>query len=269
MIFNSLAKNMFKIFQLKEVIFLFLVCSLSLEKDKIFQLNLIISLCLFCRSFQNYISNADPNTLAALNAGKSGEFSPEMIKTASNMIAKMSPEELQRMVQLASSFQSENENFPRGSLDSSFGSFGTGSVPPNITPEMLKTATDVMNNMPMEERQKMFEMASSLRARDSVSNPASLNTDGPSSDFPEARESSAVNGRSESSSDGAFSNLRSGSQSSFAASTADMQEQMRNQMKDPAMRQVCLSRSYHCYALSLQMLMSFTLYLLDMKNCLL
>lgn len=196
------------------------------------------------RSFQNFMSNADPDTLAALSAGKSGEYSPDMIKTASNMISKMSPEELQRMVQMASSFQRENEYFPKGSLDSNFGSFRPGSVPPNLTPEMLKTATDMMNNMSTEERQKMLEMASSLRARDSVSTPASLNTDGLSSKFPETRENSAVNGNNdmgESSSHGSFSNLRSGSRSSFQPSTAGMQEQMRNQMKDPAMRQMFTS----------------------------
>lgn len=196
------------------------------------------------RSFQNFMSNADPDTLAALSAGKSGEYSPDMIKTASNMISKMSPEELQRMVQMASSFQRENEYFPKGSLDSNFGSFRPGSVPPNLTPEMLKTATDMMNNMSTEERQKMLEMASSLRARDSVSTPASLNTDGLSSKFPETRENSAVNGNNdmgESSSRGSFSNLRSGSRSSFQPSTAGMQEQMRNQMKDPAMRQMFTS----------------------------
>lgn len=196
------------------------------------------------RSFQNFMSNADPDTLAALSAGKSGEYSPDMFKTASNMISKMSPEELQRMVQMASSFQRENEYFPKGSLDSNFGSFRPGSVPPNLTPEMLKTATDMMNNMSTEERQKMLEMASSLRARDSVSTPASLNTDGLSSKFPETRENSAVNGNNdmgESSSHGSFSNLRGGSQSSFQPSTAGMQEQMRNQMKDPAMRQMFTS----------------------------
>lgn len=196
------------------------------------------------RSFQNFMSNADPDTLAALSAGKSGEYSPDMFKTASNMISKMSPEELQRMVQMASSFQRENEYFPRGSLDSNFGSFRPGSVPPNLTPEMLKTATDMMNNMSTEERQKMLEMASSLRARDSVSTPASLNTDGLSSKFPETRENSAVNGNNdmgESSSRGSFSNLRSGSRSSFQPSTPGMQEQMRNQMKDPAMRQMFTS----------------------------
>ncbi|XP_010651628.1 outer envelope protein 61 isoform X2 [Vitis vinifera] len=180
----------------------------------------------------------------AISAGKSGEYSPDMFKTASNMISKMSPEELQRMVQMASSFQRENEYFPKGSLDSNFGSFRPGSVPPNLTPEMLKTATDMMNNMSTEERQKMLEMASSLRARDSVSTPASLNTDGLSSKFPETRENSAVNGNNdmgESSSHGSFSNLRGGSQSSFQPSTAGMQEQMRNQMKDPAMRQMFTS----------------------------
>ena len=199
-----------------------------------------------CRSFQNFISNANPETLAALSGAKAGEVSPEMFKTASNMIGKMPPEELQKMLQMASSFQGENP-LTAGTSDNGFNGFGPGAVPPNVTPDMLKTASDMMSKMPSEELQKMFEMASSLRGNGSVPAAASaLNTDrsssGARSKSTETREKFAVNGNngnSETSSSGDFfSSLRNAPPSSFPASTSDMQEQMRNQMKDPAMQQV-------------------------------
>lgn len=199
-----------------------------------------------CRTFQNFISNANPETLAALSGAKAGEVSPEMFKMASNMIGKMPPEELQNMLQMASSFQGENP-LAAGSSDSSFNGFRPGTAPPNVTPDMLKTASDMMSKMPSEELQKMFEMASSLRGNGSVpAAAAALNTDGPSlsarSKPTDTRENFAVNGNNgigETSSSGDFlSSSRNAPPSSFPASTSDMQEQMRNQMKDPAMQQV-------------------------------
>ncbi|XVF19590.1 hypothetical protein REPUB_Repub11eG0124000 [Reevesia pubescens] len=193
-------------------------------------------------SFQNFISNADPDTLAATSGGKVGEVSPDMFKTASNMISKMSPEELQKMVQLASSFQGENPY--TGSLENGF---GPGSVPPNVTPEMLKTATDMMTKMPAEELQKMFEMAASLKGKDSVPTSTAVNSSRLGSDaelkYPESQTASVTdgnNGFDETSSSSRFPNPMS-AQSSFPTSTADLQEQMRNQMKDPAMRQMFAS----------------------------
>ncbi|CAG7892063.1 unnamed protein product [Brassica rapa] len=59
-------------------------------------------------TFQNFISKTDPDTLAALSGGKAGDMSPDMFKTASSMIGKMSPEEIQKMVQTASSFKGDN-----------------------------------------------------------------------------------------------------------------------------------------------------------------
>lgn len=180
------------------------------------------------RTFQNFISSTDPSTLAALSGGKTGEIAPDMVKTASNMISKMSPEELQNMLRLASSFQGENPFLTGSSLDK------TNPIPPNVNPDMLKTASDMMSKMPAEELQKMFEMASSLRGNNADSTPSNLHsTNRLNSD---SRGNSAVLGESNSSPD-SFSNLRS-TQSSFPTSTADLQEQMRNQMKDPAMRQV-------------------------------
>ena len=195
---------------------------------------------LFYRSFQNFISNVDPDTLAAMSSGKSGEVPPEMVKTASNVISKMSPEELQKMLEMASSFQGENPYFTGGSSDNNPGS----SVPPNMTPDMLKTATNMMNKMSPDDLQKMFEMASSLKGMDAVPTAAAVkgvSDTGPKSSA--AQENPVVNrssvvGESSSSSD-MFSNLRTSTPSSFPSSTPDLQEQMRNQMKDPAMRQVC------------------------------
>ncbi|XVE79145.1 hypothetical protein DITRI_Ditri14bG0034400 [Diplodiscus trichospermus] len=194
------------------------------------------------RSFQNFISNADPDTLAAMSGGKAGEVSPDMFKAASNMINKMSPEELQKMVQLASSFQGENPY--TGPLKDGFGS---GSISPNVTPDMLKTATDMMTKMPSEELQKMFEMAASLKGKDSIATATAVNNSKLGSDaevtYTESQTASATNGNNgvgETSSSSRFPNSMS-SQSSFPTSTADLQEQMRNQMKDPAMRQMFAS----------------------------
>ncbi|KAJ9178654.1 hypothetical protein P3X46_010521 [Hevea brasiliensis] len=246
------------------------------------------------RSFQNFISNADPETLAALSGAKAGEVSPDMFRTASNMISKMSPEELQKMIQMASSFQGGNPYAAGGSSDASLNSFRLSSappnvspdmlktatdmiskmppqelqkmfemagssdaslnsfkpspVPPNVSPDMLKTATDMMSRMPPEELQKMFEMASSLRGNDSIPTTSALSTNGlnsnTGSNLTGRQGSFAVhrNVSSEtSSSNGLCSSSKNTSQPSFPSSTADVQEQVRNQMKDPAMRQMFTS----------------------------
>lgn len=183
------------------------------------------------RTFQNFISSTDPSTLAALSGGKTGEIEPDMVKTASNMISKMSPEELQNMLRLASSFQGGNPFLTGSSLDKN------NPIPPNMNPDMLKTASDFMSKMPAEELQKMFEMASSLRGKNADSTPSNLHsTNRLNSD---SRDNSAVLDENNSSRN-SFSNLRC-TESSFPTSTADLQEQMRNQMKDPAMRQMFTS----------------------------
>ncbi|XP_062015639.1 outer envelope protein 61 [Rosa rugosa] len=236
------------------------------------------------RSFQNFISNADPDTLAALSSGKSEEVPADMVKTASSMISKMSSEELKRMIELTSSFEGDNPLLKKGSPNlspdmfktasdmmnkmppeelqkmfemaskgkglsstpaSNLDNFKPGSVPPNLSPDMLKTASDMMSKMPPEELQKMFEMASSMTGRDLSPTPASFNANRQSSSrYSESRENSAVNvarDEGESSSHGILPNVRSTPQSSFPASAVDFQEQMRNQMKDPAMRQMMSS----------------------------
>ncbi|KAK8615307.1 hypothetical protein V6N13_069083 [Hibiscus sabdariffa] len=196
------------------------------------------------RAFQNFISSADPDTLAAMGGGKVGEVSPDMVKTASKMISKMSPEELQRMVQFASSFQGENP------YTGGFGSgSGSGSIPSNVTPDMLQTATDMMNKMPPEELQKMFEMATSLKGKESIPTATTVSNNRLHSDaevkYPESHTASVTNvnsgfGESGSSSSSRFPNSMS-AKSNFPTSTADLQEQMRNQMKDPGMRQIFTS----------------------------
>ncbi|KZV32809.1 outer envelope protein 61 [Dorcoceras hygrometricum] len=232
------------------------------------------------RSFQNFISQTDPETLSAINGGKVEGLSPDMLKTAANVIGKMSPEELQRMFQLASSFQGDHSYSKTGSslspglvspdispdmlntatnmmsklspedlqkmfdmASSMKGIEGSpsssepfnnyrGSVPPNVTPEMVKMATDMMSKMSPEEHKKMFDITSSLRGLDRSS----------TADLPTTRENFIVNdndGGESSSAQG----LPSGStpQSSFLGSSADLQEQMKKQMKDPAMRQMLTS----------------------------
>ncbi|KAG4145146.1 hypothetical protein ERO13_D05G080150v2, partial [Gossypium hirsutum] len=125
-----------------------------------------------------FISNADPYTLSALSGGKVGEVSPDLFKTATNMIGKMSPEQLQKM-------------------------------------------------MPPEELQKMFEAAASLEGNDSISTSTAVKSSRLDSDaevkYPEFQTASVSNGNN------GFGETSSSSQ------------QMRNQMKDPAMLQMFAS----------------------------
>lgn len=226
------------------------------------------------RSFQSFISRTDPETLSAISGGKVDGISPDMLKTASNVIGKMSPEELDRMFRLASSFQGENP-FPKsgptfhpGSVpsdlspdmlktasemmgkmspedlqkmfnmasslkvndaSSSSTASSSSSVPPNMTPDMLKMATDMMGKMSSEERQKMFEMASSLRGQEGSRSTATSDSNGVRLNELRTDESSSTQ------------SLNSSSQSGFMNPNVDLQEQMRNQMKDPAMRQMFTS----------------------------
>ncbi|KAI4386159.1 hypothetical protein MLD38_004118 [Melastoma candidum] len=199
------------------------------------------------RSFQNFISNADPEALAAMGTGNTGEISPDMVKTASSMIGKMSPEELQKMIKLASSFPSEGPFGGAGPSDNSSNSFTPGSLP-NFSPEMLKTASDMMSKMSPDDLQRMFEMPSSLRGIDSFPAGAASNSGRSTSSFKTKSadtENEPAIARDILSSEASSSHLVSSDFGSvpnpswnFPAAGADMQEQMRNQLKDPAMRQM-------------------------------
>nr|GMD61631.1 outer envelope protein 61 [Ipomoea batatas] len=191
------------------------------------------------RSFQNFVSRADPETLAALSGSNAEGIPPDMVKTASNIIGNMSPEELQRMVQMASTFQGETPFTKRGSSNSTSDSFGPGPgpVPPNMTPDMMKMATDIMGKMSPDDLQKMFQMASSFKEKNPAT-AASVSNSNEQSRAQEIRENFKVEDIGTSSSSQGLLNSRNGSNSGLSSSTADLQEQMRNQMNDPAMREM-------------------------------
>nr|KAJ0217225.1 hypothetical protein LSAT_V11C300147690 [Lactuca sativa] len=162
------------------------------------------------RSFQNFMSESDPETLASMGGGKIEGISPDMVKSASNLISNMQPEEFQRMLEMATSFQGQNS-----------------PLNPNVTPDMLKTATDMMNMMPPEELQKMSKMAL---------NGSNTESEGQERDFSTFNEDIG-----ESSTSRGVSNSRNTPQPSFPSSSFDMQEQLKDQMKNPAMREMMSS----------------------------
>ena len=160
--------------------------------------------------------------------GKAEGVTPDMIRTASSVIGKMPPEELQRMIKLASSFQGGNPILNRGSM------------PTDVSPDMLKMASEMMSKMSPEDFQQMSEMASSFKGVDGASSSAA--SSGYRSDYQSKTRDTQNNAivsdnASESITSQQFLSSRS-FQSSMPSSSTDLQEQMRNQMKDPAMRQV-------------------------------
>lgn len=243
------------------------------------------------RLFQSYVSNANPDTLTAMGVGG---MPPEMVKTATDMITKMKPEELQKMLEVASSMGEKAPKFPMAPSDgSSFGSqipamtpemikmasdkmsrttpeelrkmvevassmnvngsqsesgLRLGSQMPEMTPEVIKMASDRMKNMSPEELQKMFEIAASMNLNDTpfsssgLDNRAQRSESGSRSSTSEVSHAMDHLDAGDSGSGGLCSNLRNAqTSSSFPASSSDMQESMRNSMKDPAMRQMFTS----------------------------
>lgn len=134
------------------------------------------------------MSNMNPEHLAAMSGGG---MTPDMARMAADMVKNMSPEELEKMVGMASQFQSPAGGPPRVAQPS----------PP----------------------------AAGL-ARRANSEPASLNGSVPRSTLESA--ASTPN----------FSQLAGQNSGeglpSMADFSPDMQEQVRKQMKDPAMKQV-------------------------------
>ncbi|KAJ3707247.1 hypothetical protein LUZ61_010952 [Rhynchospora tenuis] len=104
------------------------------------------------RLFQNYVSNTDPEVLSRLSAQQG--MSPDMIKTATEMIKTMKPDELQKMFQVASSL---NQTGPSGANQAS----NIRPNMPDMNPEMVKMASETISKMPPEELQRMMSTASS------------------------------------------------------------------------------------------------------------
>ncbi|KAJ0860111.1 putative peptidylprolyl isomerase [Helianthus annuus] len=148
------------------------------------------------RSFQNFMARADPETLVSLGGGKHEGISPDMGNNPLN-------------------------------------SSNRGPGMPGATPDMLRAATDMMGKMPPEELQNMFKMTS-LTDGGIRSNESRLNTN---SDAREKRENTTLSediGES-STSTGVLNSTNVSHQPSFPSSSFDMQEQIKNQMKNPAM----------------------------------
>lgn len=134
-----------------------------------------------------------------------GGMSPEIIKTATEMVSSMKAEELQKMLEVASSLKGNEPPFSNMN--------GHG-----MTPEMIRMASDKISGLSPEELKKMYEFQSSLIRSESTSQ----------SSVPEVNTTAGRRNPS-------------GESSSITLSEApsDLQETMRNSMKDPAMRQVC------------------------------
>jgi len=178
------------------------------------------------RSFQNYVSNNDVGGLS--NLGMQG-MSPELVQTASNMISTMKPEELQKMFQAASSLNGTNpSNF--------------GSNMPEISPDMINMASNMMGKMSPDELQNMMKLASNIGGPSTSSAPLR-----PGSNLrPSSRATTSENNFQTSSPlnvtekpDEIVNNQRMDQPS--PSSPADMQDIMKNSMKDPAMRQMFAS----------------------------
>ncbi|KAG2640067.1 outer envelope protein 61-like [Panicum virgatum] len=177
------------------------------------------------RPSQNYVSKSDSEGLSKL--GVEG-MSPELVKTATNMIGTMKPEELQKMFEVASSMNGTSSIGPN-----------MGPNMPEMSPDMLKMASDMIGKMSPDELQNMMNFASQMggpggapRSSENIFQPSSRAT---TSNSPLGSSSQTIS----ESPDELSNDQRMGqSSSSLPPSTTDMQETMRNSMKDPAMRQM-------------------------------
>lgn len=171
-------------------------------------------------------------------------MSPDMVKAASDMISGMSPDEIQRMLEMASSLDGK---VPASTGDGHNSTARLQTM--GMSPDMIKTASDTIRKMSPEELKKMFDMAASMNGKDlPFSMPPDFNSQASqtgslagthasgTSRVPSATESSDLGDRSY---PGLFQDsLTSSSSMNPSTSAASLQEQMRNQMKDPAMQQV-------------------------------
>lgn len=134
----------------------------------------------------SFMSTLSPEAIAAMSGG---QMSPEMVKVATNMMKQLSPEDMERMVNLAS-----NSQMPM-----------PGGVPSGGAP--LSTATDTASAVPSTSRSASDFSTSGLGATPETSLRSGVQT--PGTNMP-----------------------------SMADFSPEMQEQMRKQLKDPAMKQV-------------------------------
>ncbi|KAL6880193.1 hypothetical protein ACP4OV_011758 [Aristida adscensionis] len=186
------------------------------------------------RSSQNHVSNRDLEGFS--KSGMQG-MSPELMKTASDMIGTMKPEELQKMFEVASSLNGTSSGAPN-----------LGPNMPEMSPDMVKMASDMIGKMSPDELQNMMNFASQMGGPNGAPQ-RSVNDFQPSSRATTSSSPLRSENYQPSSSqtiaenhDEISNNQRMGqSTSSVPPSTADMQETMRNSMKDPAMRQMFAS----------------------------
>ncbi|TVU41480.1 hypothetical protein EJB05_15002 [Eragrostis curvula] len=182
------------------------------------------------RPSQDYMSKSDSEGLSKL--GMQG-MSPELVKTATDMIGTMKPEELQKMFEVASSLNGTSSVAPN-----------LGTNMPEMSPDMVKMASDMIGKMSPDELQNMLNFATQMggpscapgisenntQSSSRATSSSTLRSERPSSQNIAANPDEILNGQ------------RLGqSSSSVPPSTADMQETMRNSMKDPAMRQMFTS----------------------------
>lgn len=132
------------------------------------------------------MSSVSPDTIAAMSGG---QMSPEVVKFATNMMKQLSPEDMEKMMNLASISQMP---MPAG-------------VP--FGGEPVGTATDTASAIPSTSRSASEVSTSGLRSTPETSLRSGVQT--PGTNMP-----------------------------SMADFSPEMQEQMRKQMKDPAMKKV-------------------------------
>lgn len=138
------------------------------------------------RNMHSVMATLSPETIAAMSGG---QMSPDMVKIATDMMKQLSPDDMERMVNLASTSQMP---LPGG--------VSSGGAP-------LSTATDTVSAVPSTSRSGADLSTSGLGATPETSLRSGVQT--PGTNMP-----------------------------SMADFSPEMQEQMRKQMKDPAMRQV-------------------------------
>ncbi|KAG0467785.1 hypothetical protein HPP92_017113 [Vanilla planifolia] len=171
------------------------------------------------RLFQRYVSQAGPDSLGAMGLGG---MSPDVVKMATEMISSMSPEELQKMFEVANSLKGNDSGLPNMNGN-------------KMTPELMRMASEKISKLPPEMLNKMHEFSSSLKTNGS-SVPSDLGKLKCESD----RHSSAPGHHEADVGSTSFLSSTS-SQSHNPPASTDLQETMRNSMKDPAMRQMFTS----------------------------